>query len=1062
MSTPPGNPPQPNLNESLTPHSGRPIRPRNNRDSSNVSFLEIHSSNNHWSRDDQVKNKQPDERSSLVPSASTDSRTIRRSSSQAPCSYYTTIDQELEPDSADDLNRHLNACPVNHRTSQGRLMGSFKVADWMSTRSPSVSSSPPPGHSRRPSYMSGLSITAETERRSIPRRWKKSYDAEFQEELVRQSGNGIRVWYESYCTIDWLHELIKESVRRKKLAQLSGLFGILSRTWDRSQAWVLVTLVGICTAFVADRIVSAEMWLEDFKEGYCANGWRTPKRFCCGSPASYPDSSTLSTMGRFLSSVFDRSNLFPFLGPPSSEFSQFPIALPSAFNATRGDYRSPAFTSGSFISQWSFKSSSPDSSNGSCPDWRLWTDLFPHGLSQSIRIEYLVYIFFSLLFAGLSSFLTVYLSRSTQIHASNNVEFDSNDSSSTIHASSHASNPVPNSACTSYFSFLPTSRKSPQIGSSPKKVPPKISYFAAGSGIPEVKCILSGFVIRGYLGLSTMLTKSIGLSLSVGSGLTLGKEGPLVHIACCIGNIFTRFFPKFDRNEGKRREMLSAACAAGVSVAFGAPIGGVLFSLEEVSYFFPPRVMWRSCWCAIVAAATLRVLDPFKTGKTVLFEVTYDQQWHFIEISGFIILGLVSGVLGALLAKLNVWWTQTFRKHSFINRHPVLEVLLVAFVTCLLAFSNRFMKLAGTELVYEMLEECQLTGLSDPTSSSISRGCISDPKDTAQLIFNIGIAVVLKFLITAVTFGIKCPAGIFVPSLCIGAMMGRILGYGVEYAYFTHPELSIFQICDPSRPFGQSCVLPGVWAMVGAAAMLAGVTRTTLSLAVIVAELTGSLVYILPVSISVIIAKTVADTIEHRSIYDLVMDISELPYLDAKSEYLHYAKPEDIMDRNAEVIVLNEELRASDLRQSIKNMLEGAQPGSGFPLIETSENGDRRISGYVGLVELEHCLSVIQGDPICTFDGSDPDAFHYSTNLDIGSAAHHEPTVDFGYVVDHAPVTVSIQTPMEVIHEIFVRLGVRYLVVQNHNGIYLGIIEKNRWLRYLSWNEKHNSKSKSE
>ncbi|KNZ57872.1 uncharacterized protein VP01_2051g2 [Puccinia sorghi] len=1056
MSTPQEDPPQPNLYGSFSdsPNDCPPIRPRNNRHgSSTVSFLEIHSSD--WSRNDQFKNKQPDERSSLVPSASSDSRTIRRSASQAPFSYHTAIDQELEPDSADDLNRHLNASSVNHRTSQGRFMGSFKMADWMSTRSPSVSSSPHPGHSRRPSYMSGVSVTNETERRSMPRRWKKSYDAEFQEELVRQSGNGIRVWYESYCTIDWLHELIKESVRRKKLAQLPGLLGILSRTWDKSQAWVLVTLVGICTAFVADRMVSTEIWLDDFKEGpqftqkpqrYCANGWRTPKRFCCGSPASYPDSNTLNTMGRFFSSVFDRSNLFPFFSRPSSEPSQSPTALPSAFNATRGDYRSPAFTSGSFISQWAFKSSSPDSSSESCPDWRLWTDLLPHRLSQSIRIEYLVYIFFSLLFAGLSSFLTVYLSRSTQIHASNNVESDSNDSSSTIHATSHVTNSVPNSTCTS----LPTSRKCPQNGSSLKKVPPKISYFAAGSGIPEVKCILSGQVCHSRL------------SWIIHNGNKIDRLITLIHIACCIGNIFTRLFPKFDRNEGKRREMLSAACAAGVSVAFGAPIGGVLFSLEEVSYFFPPRVIWRSCWCAIVAAATLRVLDPFKTGKTVLFEVTYDQQWHFIEISGFIILGLVSGVLGALLAKFNVWWTRTFRKHSFISRHPVLEVLLVAFVTCLLAFSNRFMKLAGTELVYEMLKECKLTGLSDPTSSSICGGCISDPKDTAQLIFSIGIAVVLKFLITAVTFGIKCPAGIFVPSLCIGAMMGRILGYGVEYAYFIHPELPVFQFCDPSRPFGQSCVLPGVWAMVGAAAMLAGVTRTTLSLAVIVAELTGSLVYILPVSISVIVAKTVADTIEHRSIYDLVMDLSELPYLDAKSEYLHYAKPEDIMDRNAEVIVLNEDLRASDLRQSIKNMLEGAQPGSGFPLIETSDNGDRRISGYVGLVELQHCLSVIQGDPICTFDGSDPDAFHYSNDLNVGSAAHHEPTVDFGYVVDHAPVTVSIQTPMEVIHEIFVRLGVRYLVVQNHNGIYLGIIEKNRWLRYLRWNEKHHSKSKSE
>lgn len=57
-----------------------------------------------------------------------------------------------------------------------------------------------------------------------------------------------------------------------------------------------------------------------------------------------------------------------------------------------------------------------------------------------------------------------------------------------------------------------------------------------------------------------------------------------MHIASCVGNITARFFPKFERNEAKRREVLSAACAAGVAVAFGAPVGGVLFSLEEVSY----------------------------------------------------------------------------------------------------------------------------------------------------------------------------------------------------------------------------------------------------------------------------------------------------------------------------------------------------------------------------------------------------------------------------------------------------------------------------------------------
>ena len=76
--------------------------------------------------------------------------------------------------------------------------------------------------------------------------------------------------------------------------------------------------------------------------------------------------------------------------------------------------------------------------------------------------------------------------------------------------------------------------------------------------------------------------KTMTMPLAVAAGLMLGKEGPLVHVACCCGRFVARFFPKYRHNEAKMREMLSAAAAAGVSVAFGAPIGGVLFSLEEV------------------------------------------------------------------------------------------------------------------------------------------------------------------------------------------------------------------------------------------------------------------------------------------------------------------------------------------------------------------------------------------------------------------------------------------------------------------------------------------------
>jgi chloride channel 3/4/5 len=131
--------------------------------------------------------------------------------------------------------------------------------------------------------------------------------------------------------------------------------------------------------------------------------------------------------------------------------------------------------------------------------------------------------------------------------------------------------------------------------------PPMVYYSAAGSGVAEVKVILSGFVLHGYLGLRTLLIKTLALILSVASGLSLGKEGPYVHIATCIGNIACRIFSKYSNNDGKRREILSASAASGVAVAFGAPIGGVLFSLEEVSYYFPSKTLFRTFFCCIVS-----------------------------------------------------------------------------------------------------------------------------------------------------------------------------------------------------------------------------------------------------------------------------------------------------------------------------------------------------------------------------------------------------------------------------------------------------------------------------
>lgn len=142
--------------------------------------------------------------------------------------------------------------------------------------------------------------------------------------------------------------------------------------------------------------------------------------------------------------------------------------------------------------------------------------------------------------------------------------------------------------------------------------------YAAGSGISEMKCIIAGFVMKGFLGATTLFIKSIGLPLAIASGLSVGKEGPSVHYAVCTGNVISRFFDKYRRNAAKTREILSASAAAGVGVAFGSPIGGVLFSLEEMSNYFPLKTLWRSYFCALVATAVLAVS---------LLSLTYNTQY---------------------------------------------------------------------------------------------------------------------------------------------------------------------------------------------------------------------------------------------------------------------------------------------------------------------------------------------------------------------------------------------------------------------------------------------------
>jgi hypothetical protein len=93
--------------------------------------------------------------------------------------------------------------------------------------------------------------------------------------------NGIRVWYSSFSSIDWLHDAIKDSMRMYRLRRHKSVRGRMRSASDRFVGWIIVTIVGFLTAIAAFLVVRSEQWLFDIKYGYCVSGWWKARRFCC-------------------------------------------------------------------------------------------------------------------------------------------------------------------------------------------------------------------------------------------------------------------------------------------------------------------------------------------------------------------------------------------------------------------------------------------------------------------------------------------------------------------------------------------------------------------------------------------------------------------------------------------------------------------------------------------------------------------------------------------------------------------------------------------------------------
>lgn len=547
------------------------------------------------------------------------------------------------------------------------------------------------------------------------------------------------------------------------------------------------------------------------------------------------------------------------------------------------------------------------------------------------------------------------------------------------------------------------------------------ALYAKHSGIPEIKTVLGGFVIRRFLGTWTLIIKSLGLCLAVASGMWLGKEGPLVHVACCCGNFFTKLFPNISGNEARKREILSAAAAAGISVAFGSPVGGVLFSLEQLSYYFPDKTMWQSFVCAMTAAVTLQSLDPFRSGKLVLYQVTYTSGWHDFELLPFAILGIMGGIYGGLFIFVNMK-IAGWKKAATWLPGPVTQVVAVAILTALINYPNLYMRAQSSELVYSLFAECSL--VTDDQFGLCKTGAA-----TAGTIVLLVFASTLGFFLASITFGLQIPAGIILPSMAIGALQGRAVGIIVEIWQHNHPGFFAFSSCEPDIP----CVTPGTYAIVGAAAALAGVTRMTVSIVVIMFELTGALTYVLPIMIAVMISKWVGDAFSKRGIYESWIHFNEYPFLDNSDEQPVPDVPvSQVMTRIDDLVVLT---AMGHTIETLQNVL-ATQNFRGYPIIADPRSA--LLLGYISRAELVYNLSAATASPR-SLPLSTPVYFSHQPNADPTT------TLDLRPWIDQTPITLPAKSTLQLTANYFNKLGLRYVLFVERGCLEGLLTKKDVW-----------------
>jgi CIC family chloride channel protein len=417
-----------------------------------------------------------------------------------------------------------------------------------------------------------------------------------------------------------------------------------------------------------------------------------------------------------------------------------------------------------------------------------------------------------------------------------------------------------------------------------------IIYFLApeakGHGVPEVMqaILLKGGNIRPRVA----FIKAIASSISIGTGGSVGREGPIIQIGSSLGSMVGQFL----RVPSKRmKTLVGCGAAAGIAAAFNAPIAGALFAVEIILMDFAIAQFSPIVISSVIATVVSHTFE----GKFAAFAVPRYQLVAPQEIIFYFVLGALAGIVSFLFIKLLYWCEDLFdnklKLPEYIN--PAIGGVIIGAIALLFP---------------------QIMGVGYDTINNALYG---------NMIWYVALALIfVKIIATSITLGSGGSGGIFAPSLFMGAMLGFFFGYGVHSLF---PDIT---------------ATPGAYALVAMGGLVAGTTRAPITAIIIVFELTNDYNIILPLMITCIISVILSTKLTRESIYTLKLlmrNIGIKEGMDVNIMESIYVK--DVLRTDIETIEESE-----NFNQVVNKVLTGKS--SEFPVVNKKYNVKGIISIY--------------------------------------------------------------------------------------------------------------------